>query len=285
MNNTPPPAGGNLGNSALATQRAGLALVEWVQDRLTERDWQIVTAVNQCKVISGEQLERLFFFSLISPRSRVVSRGRTLRRLVAWRVLTSLERRIGGAGRGSSGAVFALDSVGQRLVASRQRTGGQPTRVRRPGAPTDRTLKHALAVTELFVRAVEVGRLHSFTVAEFACEPGCWWPDGLGGFIKPDAYLRLEMGGVVDHWWIEHDQATESLPTIHVKLSAYLTFVGRGQLGPHNVVPRVLLSTISTPRREALEGLVSRLPPPADKLFAVVASNEAAPFLATILND
>src|SRR2546430_4197077 len=97
--------------------RASAKLAEWVEDRLSGRDWQILHTVNRLRIVSGEHIQDLFFYSLASPRSRVVSRARALRRLTAWRVLMPLERRIGGSGRGSTGLAFALDSVGQRLIA------------------------------------------------------------------------------------------------------------------------------------------------------------------------
>ena len=60
--------------------------------------------------------------------------------------------------------------------------------VRRPGAPGERTLQHILGVSELYVALAELGRTAGFTVAGFEAEPGCWWPNGLGGYVKPDAY-------------------------------------------------------------------------------------------------
>ncbi len=267
------------------TSRAGWALVEWVQDRLSGRDWEIVEIINRVRVATGEQLERLCFASLSSPRSRIVSRSAALRRLVVWRVLVPLERRIGGASRGSSGSAFALDTVGQKLIALRQRTDAEAVRVRRPGTPSDRTLKHLLAISELYTRSVELSRQYGAVVEEFLTEPGCWWPNGLGGSIKPDAYVRLSDGEVIDHWWVEHDEATESLPTLRTKLLAYLDFAKRGQLGPSGLQPRVLVSTISERRRAAIEGLVSRLPPPATQLFVVVESATAADQIFTVLRE
>jgi hypothetical protein len=205
--------------------------------------------------------------------------------LVDWRVLMPLERRIGGAGRGSSGSAFALDSVGQRLIAMEQYRAAEPLRVRRPGTPTERTLKHALAVSELYVRLVELGRTEGSTMIEYLTEPSCWWPNGLGGYVKPDAYARLERAGATDHWWIEQDQATESLPTLKRKLETYLNFVQRGQLGPHGVVPLVLVAVPTEARRAAVQGVIDRLPAPAGHLLRVTVSNRAAGLMNEVLNE
>lgn len=259
--------------------------VEWVAERLGERDWQIIEAVNRLRILSGEQIETLFFSSLTSRRSRIVTRSRVLKRLIDWRVLVPLTRSIGGADRGSSGLVFALDSAGQRLIAGRQLAEAGPLRVRRPGTPGERTVRHQLAVSALYVDLVALSRSQGFSLEEFVAEPGCWWPDGLRGYLKPDAYLRLSTADVADYWWIEHDEATESLPTVRRKLETYLDFIRRGQLGPNGVIPRVLVSTVTEARRAAIASLVTRLPDPAAKLFAVVHAGHAAPYLVTVLRE
>ncbi|WIG58299.1 MAG: hypothetical protein OJF49_001044 [Ktedonobacterales bacterium] len=251
----------------------------WLADRLSDRDWQIIEIVNLLRLVTGQQLERLYFQSL-TGHAREVVRGRVLRRLVRWRVLAVSPRRIGGAARGSAGAAFALGSAGTHLYATRQAAYAARQRVRHPGLPTERTVRHTLAVSELYVSLVEQARLHAASVVSFAAEPACWWPSGLGGYVKPDGYTRLALGTVRDHWWIEVDLATESLPTIKRKLSVYLDFVQRGQLGPHGVVPRVLVSTVSPERRDAVRTIVAHLPEPASALFQVVTQLEA---VATML--
>src|SRR5689334_13297406 len=99
----------------MTVQRVSPTHTEWVAVRLSERDWRIVEAVNVVRLLTGQQVERLFFWDLAPGRSRIASRSRALQRLVAWRVLVPLPRRIGGAGRGSTSLAFALDSAGQRL--------------------------------------------------------------------------------------------------------------------------------------------------------------------------
>jgi hypothetical protein len=261
------------------------SLVEWVAERLTERDRHIIDLVNRLRVVTSSHLSRLFFSDLLEGRSRTTARTRTLRRLVAWRVLCPLPRRVGGQHGGSGQQCYALDSVGQRLVAEWQHAQAAGTRVRRPGAPGERTLRHILGVSELYVSLVEHGRRDGFEVARFEAEPASWWPNGLGGYVKPDGYVMLTSGDVRDHWWIEHDQATEGLPTIRRKCETYLDFLRRGQLGPNGVVPRVLISTVTEPRRLAIARLVARLPPPAGELVRVVQADHAARMLSEVLRE
>lgn len=255
--------------------------VEWVAERLSERDWRIMETINRLRLVSGNQLERIHFGAL-TGHSRAVVRGRVLRRLTNWRVLAVLPRRVGGAARGSAGSVFALGSAGARLWARRQSASNAKPRVRQPGIPTERSIRHTLAVSELYVDLVEQAHVHDASVVAFEAEPAAWWPNGLGGYIKPDAYTALSSGAVREHWWIEVDLATESLPTIKRQLMAYLDFIERGQLGPHGLVPRVLISTNSEARRAALQALVTHLPDPARALFVVVTAPAGA---ATMLRS
>lgn len=111
------PVPGRPGNP----QRIRLSHVEWVAERLSDRDWHIVEATNRLRLMSGQHLERLYFAAL-TGHTRAVVRGRVLRRLVHWQVLTVLPRRVGGAARGSAGATYALGATGAQLCAERPTT-------------------------------------------------------------------------------------------------------------------------------------------------------------------
>jgi hypothetical protein len=252
--------------------------VEWVADRLGERDRTILDTVNRLRLVTGRQIERLHFADVsLSVRARV--RRRVLARLVVWRVLLTLERRIGGVRAGSSGLVFALDSAGQRLAWSASGT------VRRPELPGLPFVTHQLAVSELYAGLVELAGTEGFTVSDFTTEPACWWPNGVGGWLKPDAYLSLTAGDVTDAWWIEQDMATEHLPTMRRKLRAYLDFAARGQVGPTGVMPRVLVCVPDSSRQDAIAGAIVRLPAPADALLHVTTAGNAPLFLLTTLRS
>jgi hypothetical protein len=246
---------------------------------MSERDWAILGTADRLRVATGPQLERVHFAGL-SERSRARNRRNVLHRLSDWRVLAPLERRIGGTRAGSDGLVFALDSIGQQLL--------QHAAVRRPHTPLPDSLKHALAVSELVVSVLERARSDGFEVLSFAAEPWCWVPDGLGGYRKPDAHLRLATRTYVDDWWIERDMHTkayrsEDLPTIRRKLLEYLDFAERGQVGPNGVLPRVLFAVEDERRRAGVAKIIESLPDPASQLFHVATADVAASYLAGVL--
>jgi len=265
-------------------QRVRVQHVEWIRDRIGQKDQEILATIGRLRLATGQQLERLHFADLPSShRSR--SRRRVLRRLADWRVLLPLERRVGGARAGSAGLVYALDSAGLWLANVGSRAAGDDAAVRRPGEPSRQLLAHTLGLSELYTQLRELERGGELRLVEFVTEPGCWWPNGIGSWIKPDAYAVVAAETVTDHWWLEQDMATESLPTLRKKLTAYLDFVRRGQRGPGGVIPRVLVMVPSEARQTAVEHLLTQLLEPASKLLRVCVHERAAAFIGEVLRE
>jgi hypothetical protein len=214
-----------------------------------------------------------------------------LARLVVLGVLATLDRRIGGARAGSAGLVFAPGVAGQRLLPllGAEHASELPARARRPWTPGNRFLKHSLDVSELGVRLREQERAGTLTVTRWAVEAAAAYPNGFGGWLKPDASVLLQAGDVEDSWVVELDRATESLPTLRYKLLAYVDVANAGQLGPDGVIPRVLVavshekSDVIEKRFMAIRELITSLPEPAIQLIHVVRFTEAVPHLAVIL--
>jgi hypothetical protein len=266
------------GVGRVATGSVSAGLVAEVREALSERDWAVIRDVARLRMVAGTHLERLHFADL-SEMSRAVVRRRVLGRLVKWRVLATLERRIGGVRAGSAGLVYCLDTGGQRLVGVRGR-------VTRPGRPGLLFVQHVLAVSELYVALVERTRGdENMRLESFDAEPACWWPDGQRGKLKPDAYVRLSTPTYRDHWWIEADRATESLPTIRRKLNAYVSFWRSGQLGPGDTMPRVLLTVPDAKRYSEIVRLIRQLPTDSQDLFIVAVAKDAVTLIVRCLNQ
>lgn len=267
----------------MTRQRVSAAYIDDLAIRLSDRDRTIVDEFSRIRVATGAQLERLVFHELDSP-SRAVVRRRVLGRLATWRVLTPLKRRVGGAHGGSAGLVFALDSAGQQLLRRwhvERADDGQ--RVRRPWTPGQMFLAHSLDVSELYVRLVEASRRFEFEVADFASEPASWVGNGMGGWLKPDAYLVLSTATFSEAVWLEVDRSTETLPTLRRKLVTYLDFVARGQVGPDSVVPRVVITVPDERRLAGVSAVIAELPSAPAGLFTAVCYERAARYLLTLL--
>lgn len=264
-------------------RRVRSALVVALAETLTERDWLILETVNRLRLATGLQLERLHFADL-TGKSKSVVRWRVLKRLVDAQALMPLARRVGGSLRGSAQLTYALDVAGERLLRLRRNLSRGSERIRRPGSIGDRFVAHTLATSELYVQLVEQARAESFTLDNFQAEPAAWWPNGAGGWMKPDSYLSISAGEFTDHWWVEVDLATEATPTLRGKFLAYIDFVHLGQLGPSDVVPRVLVTVPTFERREVVAAVLAKLPTPAEELFAVVLHDEAVGWLTAELS-
>lgn len=267
--------------NAYVTQKQAGALAE----HLSPRDQAILIDLARIRVLSGAQLTRLHFATLV-PESRERTRRRVLARLTEHQLVATLERQIGGTRAGSAGHVYALGIAAQRvlpLLGTDGYTSGQPSRTRAPGTPGSLFLAHALAVAELYVQLREHERAGELTVPQFATESAAWWPDGRAGVIKPDAYARIRRGDVEDCWWIEVDKATESIPTLKRKLTAYVDFARGGQLGPDDVVPRVLVTVPHDRRLADIRDLVASLPAPGPELILPTLHGAAVSTMIDIL--
>jgi hypothetical protein len=249
--------------------------------RLSARDQAIVRDLARVRVLTGNQLERLHFHELASA-NRDRARRRVLNRLIAWRVVTTLGRRVGGVRAGSAGLVYSLDTAGQRVLRLLDHEDEQP--VRRPWTPGALFLAHTLAVSELYVRLREAERVGRLELSAFLAEPASWQRTASLGTIKPDAYTLLAHGDIEDAWWIEVDQATESPATLRRKLSLYLLAATAGVVGPDEVLPRVLVTVPDKSRGEVIQEIVGDLGPAAERLISVTLHGMAIDYLAEILH-
>lgn len=263
-------------------QRVRWSYVEALGERLTDRDWAIIETLGRVRLATGLQLERTHFQDLAS-RSRSVMRWRVLKRLSDARVLSPLDRRVGTSRHGSAPLLYILDSAGLRLARARADRDPLNGTVRRPRVPGERFMAHGLAVTELYVTLVEQARLGRLDLLDFRVEAAAYWPNGLGSWVKPDAFVKLRWDDVTDFWWYEADLVTESLPTVRSKLMAYLDFVQRGQLGPDGVVPRVLIGVPSSRRQADIQSVIHALAEPAEVMFTVALMADVATVMASEL--
>jgi hypothetical protein len=261
----------------MSSSRITEARAHWVEDRVGERDLAIVRDLTRVRVATVRQLERLFFAGP-SPLSSSRRCQQTLARLTSWRVVTRLERRIGGARAGSAGFVYALDTLGQRIAGRAGPAGG--SRPRRPWTPSLAFLRHELSVTELYVRLVEVSRMAPFEIEAFDTEPGCWrlfsGPSGELIFVRPDAYARIGTEEFAEHWFVEVDRGTESSTALMRKCDRYREYWASGaEQRRRGVFPRVLWLVPDRRRFNQIVEVVGRQPPEAWRLFQVAEFDEA----------
>lgn len=254
------------------------AVAEGLAGQCGERDRAILETLYRLRLASGLQIERLHFAEL-TGRSRSVSRWRVLKRLTDWRVIAPLPRRIGGAARGSAGAVYGLDVAGWRLLRLRRLVHDSGGRLRRPHTPALAKLAHTLAVSEVYVELGERLRDAGFSLDRFEVEPS--YP-ARAGRLTPDSYVVVSSSTASDHWFVEVDLATESLPTLRRKVQAYVDFYGQGRYARLGVMPRVLVATTTEKRASRIRSQVARAPG-AEQIVRVVTLDEAATHIVRVL--
>jgi Replication-relaxation len=263
----------------------GTRQLEQLALQLGPRDAAILADLARVRILSGNQLTRLHYFSL-SMHTRERLRRRVLQRLIELGLVATLDRRVGGVRAGSAGLVYALSAPGQRLLPLLGMDGPEvPGRARRPWTPSTLFLSHSLAVSELYVQLREAERAGSLVLADYRTEPASWMSNGLGGFVKPDAYLLLRLGDVDDAWAVEVDRATESLQTLRRKLLIYVDFANAGQVGPDEMTPRVFVTVPSPQRLDAVTALVADLPEPVAQLMYVALFDRAVRALLRLLKE
>lgn len=263
-----------------STHRLSPRKLAAISARLSARDRQILEAVGRFRVMSGEQLQRLFWpDGLPETRARLARHG--LARLSRLGVLAPLSRRVGGVRAGSAGLCFASGLAGQRLLASHP-----GKRARSPHTPGERYLRHHLAVAELYVELIEAERRREAELLVFDPEPDCWrtYPSayGVAVTLKPDAYLKLGIGEYEHSWLIEVDRATEALTTIGRKAQRHLDYHRSGAaLRTHGVSPRVLWIVPDQQRASQIHEVLKATHAESRALFSVCLFDDAAGFMAS----
>ncbi|MGC4190478.1 MAG: replication-relaxation family protein [Thermomicrobiales bacterium] len=240
--------------------------LERIAARLSDRDWSLLHWLRQHRYATTDQLRRASFVDHANLAAATHACVRVLGRLATQRILTRLERRVGGARRGSAGYIWCLDTIGDRLTRS---DDGPRRRIQEPSLAF---LQHTLAVTETRVQMQEAARAGTFLLNTVQVETEAWreyvTPSGARSILKPDLMVTISSDAYDDHWYIEVDLGTESLPVLLRKCRAYEDYrrTGRAQ-DEHGVFPRVLWVLTSPARVGRLKAAIAADASLPDRLF------------------
>ena len=159
------------------------------------------------------QLARLTAPEYASSASALRQTQRHLASLAQQRLLTSLERRVGGWQGGSAVTIWAATTRGHRLVAPDEGEGEVPRR-QRPREGSTTFLDHLLAIPEVRTSIEEAVRQEADTEAAVALEPDCWRtalsPSGQVQVLRPDLAVTITSPAYEDRYLVEVDRATEN---------------------------------------------------------------------------
>jgi hypothetical protein len=254
--------------------RVGRVGVLALRQRLSDRDRQILELVGLLRLLRAPQIQTVLFPDErhASPATAARCCRRVLERLTRERLLVRLERRVGGVRAGSASFIYALGSLGQRVLDQ-----GGPRR--RLSEPSERFVDHTLAVAEFFVRLCVQGRAGACELLEWQSEPGCWREViTLGGrvILRPDLFVVLGVGDYELRWFVEIDRGSEHLPAITRKCRLYHSYYkGGSEQRRYRVFPRVLWVVPDERRAERLRAMIAADRRLTSDLFRVTTSERA----------
>ncbi|GAA4550027.1 replication-relaxation family protein [Amycolatopsis samaneae] len=244
---------------------------------LSDRDLAILQALRDMRLMTGAQLGRLHV-SAATPTTQARKTRAVLQRLTRLGLLIRLERRIGGIRSGSDGMIYGLSGLGHAVLDLGQETARRHRR-RLEGKPPFQD--HVLAVAETYVQLVERTRTGRAELLEFAAEPRCWRRfNGMAGdlvILKPDGFVRVEVGDYEISAFLEVDRDTENMTRIARKLDAYRAYFNSGtEQERFGVFPKTWWLVPRPARAEALARQLARLPNEHQALFTVCLASDAA---------
>ena len=219
------------------------------------------------------QLARLTALEYASSASALRQTQRHLANLARQRLLTSLERRVGGWQGGSAVTIWAATTRGHRLVAADE--GEEVARRQRPREVSTTFLDHLLAITEVRTSIEEAVRQEADTEATVALEPDCWRtalsPSGQVQVLRPDLAVTITSPAYEDRYLMEVDRATENPGRVIATCWRYQEHQATGaQASDGDVFPLVVWLVPTDRRRHRLERAIAHSTGLLRELFRVI---------------
>ena len=217
------------------------------------------------------QLARLTALEYASPASALRQTQRHLASLAQQRLLTSLERRVGGWQGGSAVTIWAPTTRGHRLVAADE-GDEEVSRRQRPREVSTTFLDHLLAITEVRTSIEEAVRQEADTEATVALEPDCWRtalsPSGQPQLLRPDLAVTITSPAYEDRYLVEVDRATENPGRVIATCWRYQEH--QAQASDDGVFPLVVWLVPNDRRRHRLERAIAHSTGLLRELFRVI---------------
>ena len=221
------------------------------------------------------QLARLTALEYASPASALRQTQRHLASLAQQRLLTSLERRVGGWQGGSAVTIWAATTRGHRLVAVENGEDEEVPRRQRPREVSTTFLDHLLAITEVRTSIEEAVRQEADTEAMVALEPECWRtalsPSGQVQVLRPDLAVTITSPAYEDRYLVEVDRATENPGRVIATCWRYQEHQATtSQASDGGVFPLVVWLVPTDRRRHRLERAIAHSTGLLRDLFRVI---------------
>jgi hypothetical protein len=257
--------------------RLGTLSVVTLRTMVTDRDMEILRLIREHRFLTTKQLQRLLFWDHATTSAAIRACIRVLTRLQLRALIFKLNRQIGGIHAGSGSYIWGIDDAGDRLLradhparhAKRQRTFD----------PSPLFLTHTLAVAETRVMLEEAAHSERLELIAVTTEPSNWRTFAghvsATQMLKPDLHAVTAVGEYEDHWFIEIDNGTESLPTVIGKCEIYQRYFESGrEQATSGIFPKVVWLMVDARRRERLMAAITADRRLDERLFSAVAPKD-----------
>jgi hypothetical protein len=235
--------------------RLGTMSIATLQSMVTPRDMDVLRLIREHRFLTTKQIQRLLFWDHASPGAAIRACIRVLTRLELRALIVKLSRQIGGVHAGSGSYIWGIDDAGDRLL--RADSGAKDAKRQRTFEPSPLFLAHTLAVAETRVMLEEAAQQEELELVAVTTEPNNWRDfagrAGTTQILKPDLHAITALGDFEDHWFIEIDNGTESLPTVLGKCHTYQRYFESGrEQHVSGVFPKVVWLMVDARRRSKL---------------------------------
>lgn len=201
--------------------------------RLTERDVDIIQAVNDHRALLGSHIQDLFFGSQSTAQYR-------LSRLFHHEYLDRHFMTVVSGGPASSPTIYTVGRHGEQVLAERR--GYTVSELRRPkgGTLAWQFLEHLLKLNDFRVAVALAARANEWDVDVWEDEPlfranpdYVMVSDSRGRMRKkpvlPDGYFRLAVPQGRAHFFVEVDRGSEPLSKFRPQVEVYQAYTASGQ--------------------------------------------------------
>ncbi|MBU5362649.1 replication-relaxation family protein [Enterococcus raffinosus] len=266
-------------SNQLVNQRISRKQLFEIEDRLDDKDKELLLLLKKCRFLSTQQIRRIFFSDSPNEIAGKKRTNRLLNRLNSHRVIFFLERRIGGFEKGSSSRVISLTPAGYKLVHNWLDIE-KPLPRKRVADLSYFNLTHYLAISEVYTQLMELQQQAKIEIYLSQFEPAAWRTYNQRGvlkFLKPDLYIELLVENYIDSYFLEIDLDSEPVNRIVKKCQeVYLTYYQSGveQRQHDGVFPFIVWIVPSVKRRETLIKHLTKKLGESMLLFRVITFEE-----------
>ena len=253
--------------------------LEGLTGNLHEREQAILQALGDCRYMTTGQISQIHFGGAATDGAAARAANRAVHRLEDHGLISSLNRRIGGARAGSSSYVWSLTNPGLRFL-NLDGEGKQPRK--RNYEPSPHFLNHTLSITELNIQLLGMAGV---TVMDIQFEPNCWrsftGKDGARQQLKPDLYAVTSDGEYEDYWFFELDLATEAPSRVLSKCEQYQDYYRSGmEQSDLGLFPMVVWIVPDDKRKDSIQSQIRQSVNLTNKeIFLVILPDELEPLI------